>query len=341
MLRNIFEKPFSTRPPIGTIPSYIQSEEPIFLPTAHKVLTIKNSLINEKGNTPLLIKDYLDSFVKAIDSFAINEEVLTPSNFDEIIIKKIDDLLVLRNDFLDFIDIYASYSLAIDTEQLHAFFEKLIDYHVNSDYYESSANSLRYLKGDSTKFFYYELFLTFTAYMLEKERFQELANILQTPFIIEYKNTRTIVEFSFTEFRQYVSTLNERHNKKYSMNRVSVTADKIKQRVSEKVKFEMLVEADILLYYISLFFRCKNDYFRHWFPETSCYRSLRAIILPKTISQRYFDKVKVLFGVRNKQEMVERVNEIISKKEDNFQRGLFNIPSIKWGLGVDDMCKLK
>ena len=149
------------------------------------------------------------------------------------------------------------------------------------------------------------------------------------------------MELSFTEFRQYVSTLNEHRNKKYNMNRVSVTADTIKQRATDKIKFEKLVEADILLYYISLLFPHKNSFFYNWFPETSCYRSYRPAILAKSISERYFNKIKILFGVTNKQELVARVDEIIKNNEDNIQRGYYNIPNIKAGLRIDDIGKMK
>ena len=341
LLRNIFEKPASKRPPIGTMPAYIQTEDPVFLPTAHKVSTIKNALINEKKNAPLLIKDYLESFVAAVGAFDIKDEELTTSNYDEVILKKIEDLVVLRNDFIDFIEVYTTQSLSIDSELLHRFFEKLIEHNLNNDSRDYSSNTLGYLKYDSRKFFYYELFLTFTAMLLEKERFEELAYILQTPFIVEYKNRGEIMELSFTEFRQFVSTLNEHRNKKYNMNRVSVTADTIKQRATEKIKFERLVEADILLYYISLLFPHKNSNFYIWFPETSCYRSYRPAILARTISERYFNKIKIIFGVGNKQELVTRVDEIIKNNEDNIQRGHYNFPNIKAGLRIDDIGKLK
>lgn len=341
LLRNIFEKPASRRPPLGTIPAYLDSEDPIFLPTAHKVSTIKNALINERKNAPLLIKDYLETFVLAVGTFDIKDDEITTTNYDELVLKRIEDLIVLRNDFIDFIDVYTTHSLVIDSELLHRFFEKLIEHNLNNDSRDYSSNTLGYLKADSRKFFYYELFLTFTAMLLEKERFEELAYILQTPFIVEYKNSGEMMELSFTEFRHFVSTLNEHRNKKYNMNRVSVTADTIKQRASEKMKFEKLVEADILLYYISLLFPHKNAYFYNWFPETSCYRSYRPAILAKSISERYFNKIKVLFGVTNKQELVARVDEIIKNNEDNIQRGYYNIPSIKAGLRIDDIGKMK
>jgi hypothetical protein len=341
LLRNIFDKPASKRPPLGTIPAYIETEDPIFLPTAHKVSTLKGALINEKKNAALLVKDYLDNFVKAVSTFDIKDEEITAANYDEVILKRIEDLVVLRNDFIDFIEVYTSHSLTIDSELLHRFFEKLIELNLNNDIREYSSNTLGYLKADSRKFFYYELFLTFTAMLLEKERFDELAYILQTHFIVELKNRGEIMELTFTEFRQFVSTLNEHRNKKYSMNRVSVTADTIKQRATENIKFEKLVEADLLLYYISLLFPNKNAYYYNWFPETSCYRSYRPAILAKSISERYFNKIKVLFGVGNKQELVDRVNEIIKNNEDNIQRGHYNIPNIKAGLRIDDIGKMK
>lgn len=343
LIRNIFDKPSSKRPPLGTMPAYLQTEEPIYLPTAHKVLTIKNALISEKKNAPLLIQNYLDTFVSAVDKFSIKVEELTHENFDEVILKRIEDLIVLRNDFIDFLETYTSNSITIDAELLHRFFEKLLEYLLNNDSKDYPSHTFGYLKSDSTNFFYYELFLTFTAFMLEKEKFTELAYILQTPFIVEFKNRGEINEWSFIEFRQFVSTLNEHRNKKYNLNRVSITADTIKQRATDKIKFEKLVEADILLYYISLLFPNSNpnSYYPYWFPETSCYRSYRPPILAKTISERYFNRVKVLFGVDTKEQLIEKVNEIIKNNAGNIQNRYYNIPHIKVGLRIDDLCKLK
>lgn len=341
LLRNVFEKPTSKRPPIGIMPAYLETEEPIFLPTAHKVGSIKNALINEKKNSPLLIKDYLDTFVLAVGNFDIKDEDLTNSNFDEVVLKRIEELAVLRNDFIDFLEVYTSYSISLDSELLHRFFEKLIEHSVNSDSSEHSSNTIGYLKADSRKFFYYELFLTFTAMMLEKEKFEELANILHSPFIINYKYRGEILDLSFNEFRHYVSTLNEYRNKKYSLNRVSVTADMIKQRASEKLKFEKLVEADIVLYYISLLFPHKNSYFRTWFPETTCYQSVRPIVLGKLVSERYFNKIKVIFAVNSKTELIARVDEIVKNNEGITDRGYYYIPNIRIGLRVDEIGKLK
>ena len=78
---------------------------------------------------------------------------------------------------------------------------------------------------DDFRYFYYELFLTFSTIMLQKEKFIELAYVLQTPFIITNNQRGEIQQLTFFEFRYYNYTLNEFHNQKHNRKRRSVTAD--------------------------------------------------------------------------------------------------------------------
>jgi len=342
LLRNIFNKPHSKRPPIGTIPAFLESEDPVFLPTAHKVATIKNALLNEKKNTSLYIQNYLDTFIGSLQQFVINLEDINQNNFDEAVLKSIEELKSLRDDFVNFIDTYLSFSLDFDGDKIHAFFEHLLGFLMNLDEYNYPNHTIQYLKSDNFRFFYYELFLTFSAIMIKKERFDGLAYIIQTPFIIDNKGTNKIDQFTFSEFRQYVYTLNEYRNKKYALNKVSITADMIKQRASDNFDFNALKNADVLLYYLSLLFpNTKVSYGGYWFPETSCYRNWSLKLLPKTVSERYFNRVKVLFGIDNKEQLIERVNTIISSRRNVIEDRNFIIPAINKGLGLEEMCTLK
>ena len=342
LLRNIFDKPQSKRPPLGPIPAFLINEEPIYLPTAHKVATIKNALINEKKNAPLYIQDYLDTFIGSLSQFKIDETEFTTTNFDEVILKKIEDLKVLRDDFINFLEVYLSYSVVFDKEQMHVFFEKLLHYLYDKDEYDYPSQTLSYYILDHYKFLYYELFLTFTTIMVEKERFDELAFIIQTPFLLQVKRERSLITKHFAEFRYYVTSLNEHRNKKLGLNRVSFTADTIKQRATEKYNFDKLKEADALLYYISLLFPNKQSFASwHWFPETNCYRSYGVKILPKTISERYFNKIKTLFGVQNKSELISKTDEIRNERSDEINDFNYRLPNIKIALGIEQMCSMK
>ena len=84
LIRNIFNKPISKRPPIGKMPVHLEDENPLFLPTAHKVNQIKNSLINGNKNSLLLIKEYLNTFIQSLLLFKldIQKDEINTNNFN-------------------------------------------------------------------------------------------------------------------------------------------------------------------------------------------------------------------------------------------------------------------
>lgn len=339
LMRDIFDKPSSKRPPLGTPPPYIESDELVFLPTAHKVIAIKKALIEEKKNSILFIQDYYDTFIKALDNFKIDEKNLTSENYDDIVLKSINDLTVLRTDFINFLETYLSYSIEIDIQRFHTFFERLLDYLLNLEGIEHQSNTFGSIKNDNFRFFFYELFLYFTCTMFNKERFSELGYILFNPFIIDIKRS-TIQEFNFTYFRNYVATLNELRNKKLHMNRISVTADTLKERATGKVNFIQMQQADSILYYISLL-QNNSNYRRPWFPETTCYRIYNFPLINKAVSKKFFNKLKPIFNVMSKEELVQKVEEILKSNKDNLQRFYYELPQIDQGLKLDEICTIQ
>lgn len=48
LVRNLYDKPLLKKPSLGTPPSYITAEEQIILKTSHKVVEIKNALLNDR-----------------------------------------------------------------------------------------------------------------------------------------------------------------------------------------------------------------------------------------------------------------------------------------------------
>ena len=102
LIRNIYNKPLSKRPPIGRMPIHLNDEDPIFLPTAHKVSAIKNALINQKDNSRLLIKDYLDTFINSLLLFKIDYKEVGPDNLIQMVENSILELQSLKNDFIEF-----------------------------------------------------------------------------------------------------------------------------------------------------------------------------------------------------------------------------------------------
>lgn len=334
LLRNLYNKPKSKRPPIGKMPVHLKEDDPIFLPTAHKVSTIKNSLINNKENSIILIKDYLDTFIESLLSFKLELAEISSANIIEKVEKGINELQALKNDFIEFTQILVKNSNSDYSEILITFFEDLIQFYEDNDLRLVSGTGLNDLAVDNFRFFNYDFFLSFSSILIENNKFKLLAAIVQTDFIVVRKWNKKAEATNFQEFRKYNYTLNEFKNQSVNPKRVSVVADLIR-KYATILKFENLKRADIVLYYISLFYPNKTAFSEKWFPETSCYNSFHFEVFPKIISKRYFEKIKFLFDVENVEELKTKLEEL--EEKDNIQTGYFKIPSIKSGFKFEEM----
>jgi len=341
LMRNLFDKPTSKRPPLGTPPPYLQDEDPVFLQTSHKVATMKRALLDEKKNAVLFVQDYYDTFINYLPTYLIEESNLDWNNADEVVLTAINKLIPLRDDFIYFFETYCTHAVELDIERMHSFFEKLLGFLLNLDGIGDDQRTIRSLKIDHLRFFFHELFLYFTSVMLSKERFKELGYILHNPFVVYIERHNVTREVSFTNFRIYVAALNEFRKQRLKLNRVSVTADIIKERTTGKVTFKDLQQADSLLYYISLLLPSNTFVSNTWFPETTSYYVYALPIMEKAISKKFFDKVSPIFNVSSKEELLEKVKEVEVSNRDTVQRFDYEIPQIRYGLNLEKICTLR
>lgn len=331
LLRNIFEKPTRKKPPIGTPPPYLLEDEPIFLRTAHKVKTIKNALVNEKNNFQVFIDDYYNTFILAFEDFEITQnDIISQAYIDEIVLKKIEELKHLRDDFINFLDVTLTYSSNFNTDKFLSFLEKFLEFILNSKSNHLLNYNYNSLKQDHFKFFYYEIVLYITTIFIEKEKYKELGIILNSQFIIYDKSLLRIVPYSISKFNEYVESLNDFRNKRLQMRRIDVTADIIKQRADNDLyNFEKLQLADVILYFISISINIENMNdlnWTRWWPHTTVYRVYNLPFLDKLISKRQVEKIKYLFEAESIDELKQKVEEVIKAKADIIQRFDYDFP---------------
>jgi hypothetical protein len=345
LLRNIFDKPESRRPPIGSPPPYITEQEPVFLRTAHKVRTIKNGLISDRQNTQIFIDDYYRSFLESLKDFEISEEEINKEQFlDELILKRIDALTSLRDDFIDFIDVLTTYSVKIDLDKINSFLNTMLEYLINQRAYAYPSGSRGSYSSDQFKFFIYELFLYIFTIFTDKERFDDLSKIVYNDFIINDEHDRATYALNYFVFNQPVESLDKLRNQRLAMNRYSFTADLLKQRADNKVfPFVKLQESDIFLYYLSLMQQPREQpvgLFR-WIPKTSIYNGYRLTLLRKMVSLRQFEKLKSLFAVTTVDELKTKVASAIPIDERRTSRFELSFPSIKQAFNFLEIGTLK
>lgn len=332
LLRDIYDKPRFQRPPIGNMPSYLESDTPVTLPTSNKVKNIKKAIMTANPMTNLLIRDYLDLYLSSLLNYKIDFHIFTDANFIEVIEQSINEMLPLKNDFLEFIQTVEG-TPYLTKELLSDFFERMLQFYTDNEISLYEGNSLNSIIFDNYRYFNHDLFLSVATLLLDREQFDMLHELVTHHFcIVEERRMSYPLEVSFMRFRTYNYTLNKYKNDRRQLRRISVVADMIKAN-AVKIRFEDMIRIDLLLYYLSLLYPSKDMFERYWYPELSVYNQ-QFVILPKLASLRYFDKAKVMFGVDTTDQFKNLISSI---KEPDLRDGYHNIPNAVKGLLFDEV----
>src|SRR5258708_36529262 len=227
LVRNLYGKPVLRRPPLGDAPAYITEEDQILLKTSRKVGAIRDALLNERRSAGGLISDFLDTVLSSLEDFRLAGGAVL--GFDDKVASSIEKMLPLRDDFIDFTFTLFKYRESVDLDQLHDFWEKLIEFTFQPENVQSWAE----IDYDNFRFFNYELMLNFMAVLLRLKRYQEAGFFIQSRYF--YRNTTNDFRQNGIEmFNRYVQSLDEFRNNRLGLQRVSVTADLIKARATRK-----------------------------------------------------------------------------------------------------------
>lgn len=335
LLRDIFDKPLIKKPALGTMPAFLETDEPILLSTAkeQRFLKVKNE---ESSSFKDWVERYLEKLIVSLGQFKISFRGGNAKDLVDLIEKSIDSMQVVTNDFINFLETVSA-NEECKGEQFVDFFENLLQYYEDNNIALPTSDSVSYLVNDNYRFFNYELFLSFASIMLKHQRFDIIRDVVSADFcILPNRMGREVMPLNYVEFQKYNYTLDRFKKNLTNSNLISEAATLLKSKMEGKL-FEKMVEADILLYYLSLVYVKTEEVYDTWYPELSIYNS-SFTILPKLVSSRYFEKTKVLFGVDDKESFVTLVKGL----KDNLQRdGYHHIPSVQQGLGVDKVCSFR
>lgn len=331
LLRDIYGKPKFNRPPLGEMPTYLKADTPSYLKTAGMVDAIQNAISRESKRTSAIINNYLETFLNAIPEYQVLATQAFPNKkIVEIVENGINSIQVLKNDFICFMSVIAKTEFCT-SEIFIDFFERFLQNYEDHDIELLEGSDQQSYLNDIFRFFNYDLFLSFVVVMVSNNRFDVVSDIVRTSFCIVSPNRFVQAESrTFRRFQCYIGTLNRIKHDITNSNRVSISADQIRQYATI-LKFEDLIKADILLYYLSLVVPGDSYFDTYWYPDLSVYNR-NAEIYPRLASKRYFEKFKRLFNVDD----VESFKKIIAAvQEPNIRDGYHRIPSIAQGLSLD------
>lgn len=297
LLRWIYDQPLHLKPEIGTRPAFLTESSTVSLGTSATHRRALDAVKNGKSFAAGAVDEYFLAVSEGFEKLRIKKE--PGKEYDEQLVENIESFIPYRNEIVQLLIVIAQYnSLPGIDLKIHRFLESLLPYQ------DRPPEITQYMEGDfdNFKFIIHELFLYTVAVFLKYERFETVQVILFTPYYVHERSSYGQSAFGYQVFRAYVRMLDYR-NQRLSLGRLSLAADLMKSRSQNSgLDFNQLMQADFIL-----FLRGAQNGER-WFPDTLVYasHSYNAFeIFARSMSQKYFDSVKLLIGVANKREVGE------------------------------------
>lgn len=306
LLRNIYQRPAYSKPKLGKAPSYLFEETPM----THKTSSIIRNFDNQISKSPTrinsIIKEFLGNFFEDLKEYSTNV------NFTRDVLffgKAIHDNIVsytpLRNDYIAFVDKLLKSEIQFDIEIFIKFFEKL----PRLKYPQDSRSGWSSNEFDNFKFFIHEIFLYSIAIGLNNEKFKFIEELLYSGYFFQGRYEHRNEPNRFDELYNYVEVFDQYYKQTYSNNYLSPMADLIIKRLPDNMNIDDIINADLLIHYIA---RLDN---LSWFPITYIYRKWdnnKFELFSRLVSNRHFEKVKILFNVSTVKELQEKIRKFQS-----------------------------
>jgi hypothetical protein len=304
LLRNIFQRPSYSKPKLGKAPSYLFDETPMTHKTSNIVRSFDNQITKSPNRINSILREFLEDFFQDIKGYSTNvngtRDVIV---FGKTIHDNIVSYTPLRNDYILFLDKLFKSEIEFDIDIFIRFFEKLpLLKSPQDDRGSWSSNEF-----DNFKFFIHEIFLYTVAVGLKNERYKFIEEVLYSGYFFQDKYSYKNEPRRFDALYNYIEVFDQYYKQTYSQNFFSPMADLVIKRVHESITKDDLINADLLCHYVAVLEKLR------WFPITYVYRTRddgKFELFNRLVSQRHFDKIKILFNVETPKELQEKLSNI-------------------------------
>jgi hypothetical protein len=283
LVRRIYDKPEHAKPAVGKPPGFIVASTLPANPLSAKLRAYRDSLLGGKATTRFILEDFLERFVQLLAEQRIRDNSEEP--FDETLIRSLETMKPLRDDFLELCDVWLRgpdaplfVSKAVQVlEQVRALADSPED-----------ANTLN-TNGDNFRFLAHELLLSIIAVLLRQQEFNRLTELLGTRFMLpESERSLSQSSGSFALFYEYAEALRHR-NERLKTRWLNPQAELLKQRATTRAApFVWIQQADLICFVCSLLIH-SDEYL--WYPTPS---SMRAVFRR---ASKFFSGRKVEFSM--------------------------------------------
>ncbi len=334
LIRNIYGRSLYQKPPIGAAPKHIFEDKK---PTSRIDIAanrIRQSASSNRDRLVADIKDFHGQFMSELETHRMRSEAESAVDFGKKILDDLNDLIGMRNLFIDTMLFLARNVNNPDAEILANFFEDAIRLYGPP----KGVSTWRERDFDNFKFLVSELFLYFVSSFLKYEQYEFVGQLLHREYFYYPLHSGKIKHGCFPILRHGVSGFDQYYRKAYAKKFISPSADLMLSRVNEEFTSDELISCDLLLHYVSLF--VSDDISEYWFPFTYIYGDeVRMELLQRMISTTHFERTKCIFGVTDCNDFRTKMSNLKIKYESyRYHRTFHTIRPMQTFISAEHVC---
>jgi hypothetical protein len=313
LLRNIWGRPESKAPDIGTPPAHLFQDEAPPLKTAGQFLRLKNAAEKGAKNVPVYLREFLNTFANSMALLRIDGSTPKAAKPHELVIDRVKAFRPYRDQFVDFSFLFASYlDEPAHRDELHGFLEKVLVYRDKPQ----DMNSWSEWYFDHYKFITCDMFLHLFAVMLQERKYALAGKLVGEPYQYDSGRRDGVITEDYAAFNGYGDTFHD--GGRGDKGAVSVGELLHNQATHPRVPFRDLFQADVLLWlYPWLSAVASKNKYSNWYPRTLGFsRTMGPLpVFARATTQRGLAPFTGLFGIKTHQELVGRMNSMLSSPE--------------------------
>lgn len=321
LIRILFNKPLNEKPPLGKPPQYLEASlvpKTTFLSQTFALAKVISS--NSPTNIESAAKNIYRELVQEIKKQEI--AAFTKEHHDEEILNSIYSLKVVQDSFLETSSKLVDFDPSSTLITVREYFEPILkSYHPKGSRYQTYQN-------DNIRFIAQESLLLLTSLLLKSESFGVFSNLTRT-YLLGSKHDQ-VKNVHITELYSQLPSLEHVRNERLRLNRISVTADILKERSDREIlTFEDIISADLVLFLRAIF---KGN---HWVPRTVVYKRdfEAAEIFIRAESAEYFKSLISSFNMYSPEEFKEK----FEKAREDYRLNDYRISSNSWPIHFQNL----
>lgn len=234
--------------------------------------------------------------------------------FDLVAYESFREMIDLRDLYVEALEVYNSAVDEVKVKNFTSFFENIYPHIFARD---TTKGSFYETQFDHMKLFAMELVIYTVAIFMKFEHYKVIEQFIKYHYFVTSR-TEGEVHGNIGIFQFYPEAIV--NYTKRQKEWISPIGEIIIQRATHPgYDASALIQADLLIYMLMYFYDIVDDY-KVWYPDTYPYiRPDKIPFLRRLRQKSHFEEVKSLFGVKDSEEMKQKVIGFIQYTKENFR----------------------